>query len=185
MGYLKDKVFYAIGAIDRTNDGGHGWRDDLIPELEKFGILTINPCRKPISVAVENDEERAERYRMVEEERYDELHEYMKKICHEDLGYCDQSDAAIAYIDLDVHMTGSYEEIFWLNRMKRPILIWTKQGKKKTPLWLFGRLPSEMIFGSKNELLDYLAEIDNSTPETRHRRWRPYSVWDVFKGLGK
>ena len=38
---------YLAGAMDRVDDGGVGWRNEITPELEALGVTVLNPCDKP------------------------------------------------------------------------------------------------------------------------------------------
>jgi hypothetical protein len=72
---------------------------------------------------------------------------------------------------MDVHLCGSYEELFTANRQKKPVLVWCKQGKELAPNWLFFTLPHQHIFGSMSELLDYLHKIDTTNDTSNLDRW--------------
>ena len=83
----------------------------------------------------------------------------------------DISDFLIVNLDLDVHPCGTYEEIFWANRQKKPIIVHMVQGKQKCPDWLFGTIPHEMIFSSWEEIKNYLVEINHSEEIKTFNRW--------------
>ena len=44
----------------------------------------------------------------------------------------DICDFLVVNLDLDVHATGTYEELYWANRMKKPILVRIEQGMEHT-----------------------------------------------------
>ncbi len=169
---LKNKICYEIGPIDRCPDLGTSWRAELEKELtEKYGVNVYNPRNKPIDIGLETPEQINQRRQWKSDGNYDEFVKEIKVIRHVDLRMCDRCDFAICYMDLNIHMCGTYEEMFWLNRAKKPVLIWCEQGKKLVPDWLWGVFPHEMFFSTKQELLKYLDYIHSAPKIEDHRRW--------------
>lgn len=168
---LKNTKTYLVGAMDRVKDGGVSWRNAVTPSIKSFGVKIINPCDKPIYGVKENEETRwwIEYYK--ETKQYDKIKQKFSIIRNADLRCVDMSDFIIAHIDLNVHACGSYEEIVTANRQKKPVLIWCEQGKENAPNWLFFMLPHEHIFGSYNELMDYLNFIDKHPDVNALSRW--------------
>jgi hypothetical protein len=162
---------YLVGAMDRVPDGGIVWRQRITGILRKMGITVIDPCKKPINGVVEDEETRhwIEYYK--ETEQYDKIKEKFGIIRNADLRCVDISDFIIAYIDLEIHACGTYEEIVTANRQKKPILVWCKQGKKQAPNWLFFMLPHEHIFNSLGEILNYLDKINKEEDVKKLKRW--------------
>jgi nucleoside 2-deoxyribosyltransferase len=100
----------------------------------------------------------------------------MKTIRSVDLRLVDISDFLIVNLDLDIHPCGTYEEIFWANRQKKPIIIHMVQGKQSTPDWLFGTIPHEMIFSSWEDIKNYLVDINSLKNIISYNRWYFFSV---------
>lgn len=168
---LKNMRTYLVGPMDRVPDGGVEWRESITPRLQSMNIHVIDPCKKPIESAQENSGIRDIIAYYKKTERFDLIKEQYGHIRNADLRCVDISDFIIAYIDLDVHMCGSYEEIVTANRQKKPILVWCKQGKKEAPNWLFFMLPHEHIFNSVDEILDHLSSINNHSNRENLKRW--------------
>jgi hypothetical protein len=168
---LKNTRTYLVGAMDRVNDGGIGWRQKITPILKDMNIKVLDPCNKPINGIVEdhNTREKIEYYKRTE--KYHKIKEEFSLIRNADLRCVDISDFIIAHIDIEVHACGSYEEIVTANRQKKPILIWCEQGKSNAPNWLFFMLPHEHIFGSMDEIIDYLKLIDTCDNTSNLQRW--------------
>ena len=95
----------------------------------------------------------------------------MKEIRAVDLRMVDTSDFIIASLDLNVHLCGTLEEIFWANRQKKPILIRMEQGKKNTPDWIFGTVPHKFIFDSWTDLFYYIERINTGIDAETMSRW--------------
>jgi hypothetical protein len=168
---LKNSQTYLVGAMDRVHDGGVTWRKEITPILENLGVVVIDPCMKPVSTVIENDETRWWIDYYKETGQYEKIRKNFGIIRSADLRCVDVSDFIIAYIDLDTHACGTYEEIVTANRQKKPVLIWCKQGKNKAPNWLFFMLPHEHIFDSFDDLMSYLISINNMKNIKDLSRW--------------
>lgn len=162
---------YLCGAMDRVADGGIGWRQDLIKSLEELKILWLDPCRKPIDIGVEDLENRALRQKAKRAGDYEFIRNQMKQIRPVDLRMVDIADFLVVNLDLSVHATGTYEELFWANRCKKPVIVRIAQGVEHTPDWLFGTLPFEMIFSTWDEVKRYLLHIAHDPVIDRLNRW--------------
>ena len=108
--------------------------------------------------------------------RYDELSSMMKIIRSVDLRLVDISDFLIVNLDLDIHPCGTYEEIFWANRQKKPIIIHMVQGKEHAPDWLFGTVPHQMIYSDWNDIYGYLEHINSSENINTYNRWYFFNI---------
>ena len=100
----------------------------------------------------------------------------MKTIRSVDLRLVDISDFLIVNLDLDIHPCGTYEEIFWANRQKKPIIIHMVQGKENAPDWLFGTIPHEMIFSSWDDIKSYLGSINEIDEINNYNRWYFFNI---------
>lgn len=161
---------YLAGSIDRAKDYGVGWRQMVTPFLRNFGVVVLNPCDKPIDIAFEI-ENKDYRSRLIREKNYDEFVREMKPVRVTDLRMVDISDFLIVSLDNTINSCGTYEEIFWQNRMKKPVLIWGVQGKDHVPDWLFSTIPHEHIFGSWEEIETYLTHVHRDIKVETYRRW--------------
>jgi hypothetical protein len=168
---LRGMRTYLVGAMDRVPDGGVTWRNRIEPMLESMGIVVLNPCKHVIHGIYEDEETRTNINYLKSNGLFDELKQTYSKIRNADLRCVDICDFVIAHIDINVHACGSYEEIVTANRQKKPILIWCEQGKTNAPNWLFFMLPHENIFGSMQEILDYLKHINNLRDTDSLDRW--------------
>lgn len=173
---LQNQRVYLAGAMDRVADRGTGWRDEITPFLESLGIIVFNPIKKPSTIGLEDTETHNIKKKLKLEKNYDELSQLMKVVRSVDLRLVDISDFLIVNLDLDIHPCGTYEEIFWANRQKKPIIIHMVQGKHNTPDWLFGTIPHQMIFSTWREIQEYLSYINNSKSIETYKRWYFFSI---------
>lgn len=168
---LKAMRAYLCGAMDRAHDGGVGWRREATVWLRSRGVIVLDPTNKPIDIGVEDVECRATRRERKLAGDFDGVARDMRVIRSVDLRMVDLCDFVVVNIDTEVHATGTYEELFWANRMKHPILVHVEQGKEHAPDWLLGTLPHQMIFSDWSELYAYLDYIDTSPQVDTLRRW--------------
>lgn len=172
MNRLRGMRCYLIGAMDRVPDGGAPWRDNISCFLRGMDIIVLNPCDKPITIGYEKPEDRDRINDLKRNGRYDEVAEEIRLLRVVDLRMVDMSDFIICNLDISVHATGTYEEMFWANRLKRPILIHCEQGKSNVPNWLFGVLPHEFFFSNWSELQEYILNVNSSVETPKHyKRW--------------
>lgn len=173
---LTNQRVYLAGAMDRVPDRGNGWRDNITPFLESLGVVVFNPIKKPTVIGKEDEETHKLKIKLKSEENYQDLSVLMKKIRSVDLRLVDISDFLIVNLDLDIHPCGTYEEIFWANRQKKPIIIHMVQGKKNAPDWLFGTIPHQMIFSCWDSIKRYLMDINTNINIHDHNRWYFFDI---------
>ena len=166
----KTKV-YLIGAMEYEN--GEGWRNKVKETLNPLGITTFDPYHKPFVDFISEDEEARRMLKtwMVDSE-FDKVAERMKDVRRDDLRLVDLSDFFIVYINPKIPSWGSAEEIYWANRLKKPIFLFVEGGKTKTPLWIMGTIPHKYIYNSLEEILDTLKKIDGGEKAIDSDRWR-------------
>lgn len=184
MNRLHNTRAYLCGPMERTSDFGEVWRHRLSKDLGHLGIHWLDPTRKPTSKGGEGRVEAQHINRLRLEERYDELCEVVHQIRCIDLRLVDICDFVIVYIDLTLFSCGTWEELFWANRMKKPVLIMMEQGKQNTPSWLFGTIPHEHIFSSWCELYEYLEWVNECT-DAELSSLSALQRWEFFNFHGK
>ena len=178
---LSGMTCYLCGPMDRVPDGGVKWRQEITPQLQDLGVGVLDPCDKPSDYATEDDQTRHMIARNKEARQYDNIADIMKPICAVDLRMVDIAHFVVVNLDLDIHMCGSYHEMFAAVGQKKPVLIRCKQGKHNLPNWLFGVIPHELVFSNWFQLLQYLHDIDKSgdDPDTLNR-WRFFDFEKVY-----
>jgi nucleoside 2-deoxyribosyltransferase len=172
---------YLGGPMDRAPDGGANWRKSLKPFLISMGVIPLDPCDKPIDIAVEDFENRQWRSQLKGNGKYDELKEKGNPIRSVDLRMVDTSDFLIVNIDLDVFACGTIEELTLANRQKKPIFIRCKQGKKSVPDWLLLMLPHQFIYGNWVDIKQHLCKIHINEHVNHHNyRWKFFDYSKMF-----
>lgn len=165
---------YMVGPIDKCPNGGVQWRKDLTPWLEEKNIVVLDPNNKPfLGLPKEESTIRGEIQILKLERKFQEIKDKFGYIRTCDLRMVDKADFIIARMDSSIPTCGSYEEIFWANRMKHPVLYWQTDGLENVPNWIIFTLPPEHIFLSLAELKDYLNRVDQGL-EPSLNRWYFY-----------
>jgi hypothetical protein len=171
MGILHKTKVYTIGHMQYAN--GRGWREDFTKEMDKLGVITFDPYKKPFMDDTPEDEgTRAKLADLMAAEKYDEVTERMKPVRNYDLRLCDISDFLVAHIKPTVASWGSAEELVTSCRMKKPVFISIEGGKKLCPLWLLAMFPHKYIYNSVDEIVSMLKKIDSGEKPIDGDKWR-------------
>jgi hypothetical protein len=173
MNRLRGSFTYLIGAIDRVinSEDAIDWRQNITPFLQSLGVIVLDPTNKPVVGLKEDEEIVKNKEKYIEDGKIEEFCLAVRRIRSFDLRCVDLSSFIIAYIDTDIHLCGSYEEIFSANKEKKPCLIVVKQGKSRTPRWILGAVNAETVFNNFDELKQYLKHIDQDQCIDTLRRW--------------
>jgi len=166
MNRLKKHTCYLVGPMDHARDDGRAWRDEIGKFLEDIGVIVLNPYSKPLRkdthsrVVLEDDEN----FKYIIEARnkkdYDEITRRFKQVRAIDLRFVDKSDFIVAFLNFDVLMTGTMEEIFTANRQRKPVIILSSKPKNEMPPWYFGAFPHEVFFETIDQVKEYIRHID-------------------------
>ena len=162
---------YLVGHMQYAS--GRDWREEVTRELTPVGVRIFNPYDKPFVKDVDEDEETRLSLAHCQKHGYfNDVAERMKLVRSYDLNLVDRSDFIIAHLLPDVASWGSAEELVTAVRMKKPIFISMEGGKRKTPLWIMGKLPHHYIYDSIEEVVDMIKAINSGTKEIDSDRWR-------------
>ena len=176
MNRLKYSRNYMCGPMDFCREEGKVWREELEKFLNTLGIICLNPYKKPLHYShdpemLEDEEGFLKRKQWQENEEYDKLSQSMRKVRAVDLRMVDHCDFIIAYLNYEVIMTGTLEELFTGNREKKPIVILSSVPKKKIPHWYFGTCNHELFFTSIPEVKEYIRHINEDPVIDTLNRW--------------
>jgi nucleoside 2-deoxyribosyltransferase len=169
---LKRTKCYLAGNIENSNSP-HTWRDLVKTELADTGIVFFDPLKKPFMDSVNEDNQHMARLAKIRSEgRFDDLSKIMRKIRVEDLSLVDRCDFLVAVISAETASWGTAEEVFWANRMKKPIYLVVSEGKQACPFWIFGTLPAGQIYGNVHEVIADIRQIDSGEKKIDLTRWK-------------
>ncbi len=169
MNILKGSHSVLSGAIDRVENDGVEWRKYIKRRCEELdlGILFFDPCDKPKHLGSEIGIEKQKVKILINSGKWEEARKYVKEFRHFDLRAVDRCDFMIAKIDINIHICGTYNELFTAENQLKPIFIIMGEGQKKEdiPTWLISFIKEENIFESEDECIDRLIKIDNGEIE--------------------
>jgi nucleoside 2-deoxyribosyltransferase len=168
---LKGTRVYTIGSMEYED--GQGWRNEVKDALNPLGITVFDPYHKPFVNEIKEDNDA--RYTLkhwMETNDFEKVSARMKEVRRDDLRLVDISDFFIVYINPKIPSWGSAEEIYWANRLKKPIFLFVEGGKNKTPLWIMGTIPHKYIYNNLQEIIDLLISIDAGKKKLDSTRWR-------------
>jgi hypothetical protein len=120
----------------------------------------------------EDKEHIAKLVKLRSEGEYKELTKIMRKIRVEDLSLVDRSDFIIAVISAKTASWGTAEEVFWANRMKKPIYLVVSEGRQACPFWIFGTLPADQIYGKVDEIIADIRQLDSGQKPLDLSHWK-------------
>ena len=174
---------YLAGPMDLAPDFGVGWRQMVQKKLNDLDLIFFDPCYKPMLPGYEEPElENHERRKYLKlHEDWDTIANDMRIIRSIDLRLSDLSDWAIVHLDLNIYSTGTHEEITNMNRRKIPVLLHMEQGARAVPDWIRGELPFQHIFGTWNDLFNYVYHVAYSPgPIDLLKRWRFFDYGKLY-----
>ena len=163
---------YLAGNIENSNAPNY-WRDVVKNELKDTGIIFFDPLKKPFMDSVNEDKEHiAKLVKLRADGEFEELSTIMRKIRVEDLSLVDRSDFLIAVISAKTASWGTAEEVFWANRMKKPIFLVVSEGRRACPFWIFGTLPDDQIYDNTEDVIADIRKLDSGEKKIDLSRWK-------------
>lgn len=153
MNYLKNKLVYLSGAIEADNSLIN-WRIPVIERLEKFGLKVFDPNSDP------KQNRASELYKAKQNKDFDKVAEIAKGFCRKDLNLVDKSDIVVVRARHDIPSVGTWHECFTAWDNKKIVLLVNEEGIDKISSWLFAFIPVKYMFGSWQDLYDYLDLVD-------------------------
>lgn len=170
MGALYESKCYLSSPIERDSFINN-WRPDVINQLtDRFGIQVHDPSQDIKQHLV------GELNQATEDENYDEVERIATLFTKGDLSKIDRCDFLIAAVFKDIPSVGVPCEVVHAIGIKKPVMIVSLPTKQACPKWYFGNMRHRYIFGSWNELFDYLQEVDEFKHRDNHRWWYTYGM---------
>ena len=171
IGILDFALAYLAGPIDNAADKGVEWRTYFRGKLVELGInlVVLDPTDKLSALRPDVGAEQDTIRKFREEQDWDGLSAFVRPIVRVDLRQIDYCDILVVYVDVDVHMCGTYDELRNAIDQKKPILAIIKGGKKRAPSWLFGILHHQYMFDTVDECIEYLDGVNKGEIELSDR----------------
>lgn len=171
---LKDMKFFMSGPIDRVSDDGVKWRRMLKSKCKKEGlkIKFLDPTDKPKGIGSEIGDEKIRIKKLMSQKKWEQAQNEVKRFRRYDLRMVDMCHCFIIYININVHMCGSYDELNTAERQNKPIFVIMADGQSKyeIPTWLVASINEGEVFENIDDLVEHLKLLDNGKI-TFDRRW--------------
>jgi nucleoside 2-deoxyribosyltransferase len=167
MEKLKDIHIYISGAIDRVSDDGIGWRQEIRKKCEQYNlpVVFLDPTDKPVELGSEIgiEKKRMEQLKSGGRELWELAQKEVKQFKRIDYRMVDRCDLFIIYIDISVHMCGSYFECKVAEEQRKPIFVILAKSmiRKDLPTWLIDLVNYDHIFLDINDVVEYLDKMNN------------------------
>jgi len=166
---LEYSTVYLAGPIDYADDHGIGWRKSITEQLVQMGILVLDPTNKPGNLVSETQKEQDLIRKYKKEKDWTSLCKFMKSIRRTDLRLVDMSDFIIALIDTNIHMCGTYDEIFTAEDQQKPVLFIVPNGIESLSSWMYSVINPAEVFDDVESCVNYIKNINDGTLELDNR----------------
>jgi nucleoside 2-deoxyribosyltransferase len=166
MGYLKGKKIYLTGPMEHGVGEDINWRVGFAEKLrEKFDCIVFDPNADPKQQWVP----------VLEKARANKdletMRDVARKFVKKDLAEIDRADCIVANLPYGSVTCGSHHEITQANDRKKPILLTCSKGVEFLPYWYYGFIPLDYMFGGLDQVVEYLAQVDEGLHKN-NERWQ-------------
>lgn len=163
MSVLNGKRSYIAGPIE-FDASGVNWRTEPKNVLRNhFQIDLIDPFEDPKQQWTEQIA------KAKKDQDLDTIVKISKAFVRKDLNLVDRSDFIIAYVP-PIRTVGTIHEIINSNNAKKPTLLVTGTGNiTDVPVWFFGFISTEFMFGTWDDLYNYLDEVNDGKHQDNDR----------------
>lgn len=164
---LNNAVILLSGPIDNCKDDGIGIRKEIIQKCRAVGIKAqfLDPTDKPTNGFKEVGEEKQKLFQLKQEGQFSRVTQIATSFRYQDLRMVDISDIVIAYVNQNIHMCGTYEELYRAKQLDRKMFVIVDGGMAYMPNWLFGVFSSDEVFESVDSCVQRLSEINKGEYE--------------------
>lgn len=150
--FLKDRLFYLSSPIEFGIDN---WRYEFKDYLKnKFKINIYDPFLDP------KQQWTSKILKARKEKDYEKIAEIAKSFVLKDYLMVDKSDGLIAYLPYKIPTIGVHYEISKSLNSSKPTFLICPEGKELLPVWYYGIINHQKMFGSFNDLYKHLDKIN-------------------------
>jgi hypothetical protein len=161
MNYLNGKACYLAGAMQACSDNGIGWRSEVVPKLESFGLTVYDPTNKVLHSASEIGENKQHFRELILQEKWDELKSAFEPVMRYDLRCVDKSDFLVIAYTPQHPTVGTIHELVTANLQRKPILLkYDKTDLDKFNPWIPVLVKTEHLFSSWESMFKYLDSVN-------------------------
>ena len=168
--YLKGKSVYLCGPLHSCKDDGVGWREQITPKLNIYGLTVEDPTKKTANGVGEIGQDKARFQQLVMEKKFVEAKEAFWPIVRKDLRCVDKADFLIFnYDNPTIPTVGTWAEVICGSGQKKPILLkYDETQLDKFNIWVLTYIKSSCIFSEWNDMFSYLDKINDGHLDTSY-----------------
>jgi len=174
MTNLDGVSLFLSGSIDQAADDGIGWRKEIKKQCKraKLPVEFLDPTDKPKNLGSEIGEEKLRIKLLMKDKKWDQAKQQAKIFRRYDLRMVDKCHLYIVYIDLNVRMCGSFDEMFTAERQGKPLMAIMAPGQSKydIPAWLIAIFNEDEVFESIEDCVEHLKLLHDGKISF-DRRW--------------
>lgn len=164
-GVLNGTRIFLSGPIDRVKDDGVIWRREFIELCNQniVGLHFFDPTNKPKGLGSETGVEKTQMLKYLKGGKWAQAKKYSKQFRRYDLRGVDWADIVVAFIDINSHLCGTYDEVFTAYRESKPVFIILPDGCEKwqIPSWLVTYIEGpDDIFLSPEDVVEHLKRLN-------------------------
>lgn len=123
-------------------------------------IAWLDPTDKPFGLAQEIGEEKRLLDELTRRGDWDRVAAACQTFVRHDDRMVDVCDFVVAYVDVRIHMCGTYDEISRARQQAKPVYLIIEGGKAKCPRWLLGKFDHREMFDTVDACIEHLARLD-------------------------
>lgn len=161
MKNLEGAKAYLSGPIDRTSDDGIMWRKKFKQLCKKKGIPLsfLDPTDKPSGLGSEVGEEKERVRKLMKNKKWEQAQSQAKYFRHIDLRMVDNCHLFIVWIDINLHLCGTYDELFTAEDQNKPMFAIMAPGQSKWefPSWLVSIFNEDEVFENIEDCVEHLS----------------------------
>lgn len=163
-GKLDLALCYLSGAMEFAPDNGVGWRRKFIDMVWDAGLNIdfLDPTNKLEGYKQGLDEDKGYQDRLQSTGEFLKLRDFVASYRRYDLRCVDYCDFIVTVVDPNIHLCGTYDEVFTAERQHRPSFFVCEGGLKRLPRWLFDVVElDDPQKGTRCNVFETLEEVVN------------------------
>lgn len=168
---LKNTKCYLVGNMQYIQDAV-SWREKVTKQFSGMGIKCLNPTQDICTDGLTEIEIVPKVQALLEQGDYAQAQKIMRDVRNRDLSCVDKCDFIFALIDVKAKTCGSYEEISWGIRCRKPIFVTLQGGIKNISWWFLAMIDLKYVFGTLEESIGAVKGIDMGINPIDTKYWR-------------
>jgi hypothetical protein len=170
--------------MERKDDKGREWRDNVKRNLKHLHIFWLDPTRKPCSMGKET----AKVHAQLDEDRKEGRSHCVRRVIQParriDLRMVDICDFLIVNLDPALPTFGTHEEVLRAVAQNKPVLVHL-QSDGELPFWWYDVVNLDTVFHRWIDLYAYLHSVSACKQSTDEIMQVTHYSWLFFDWMGE